>query len=102
MAILRGVTNWVQVTLPVLIGVILGIFVIIMVIMWLTDKGEGGGGTVEVADEPFDPMADGFPVPPLPGQTLPPSPRAGRAPVAATVSSSTGPGSGTTSEEDEK
>lgn len=28
-------------------------------------------------DKPFDPMADGFPVPPLPGQVLPPSPRSG-------------------------
>ena len=28
-------------------------------------------------DKPFDPMADGFPVPPLPGQELPPSPRSG-------------------------
>ncbi|MBV9023697.1 MAG: NADH-quinone oxidoreductase subunit NuoH [Streptomycetaceae bacterium] len=27
------------------------------------------------APEPFDPMAGGFPVPPLPGQTLPPVPR---------------------------
>lgn len=29
-------------------------------------------------DEPFDAFAGGFPVPPLPGQTLPPSPRADR------------------------
>ncbi|MEV7973596.1 NADH-quinone oxidoreductase subunit NuoH [Cellulomonas sp. NPDC089187] len=29
-------------------------------------------------DEPFDAFADGFPVPPLPGQQLPPSPRAAR------------------------
>ncbi|WP_454050841.1 NADH-quinone oxidoreductase subunit NuoH [Cellulomonas sp. Marseille-Q8402] len=29
-------------------------------------------------DRPFDAFADGFPVPPLPGQTLPPSPRAER------------------------
>jgi len=28
------------------------------------------------SDEPFDAFAGGFPVPPLPGQTLPPSPRA--------------------------
>ncbi|MEO3755977.1 NADH-quinone oxidoreductase subunit NuoH [Streptomyces sp. B6B3] len=27
------------------------------------------------AEQPFDPMAGGFPVPPLPGQTLPPVPR---------------------------
>ena len=29
----------------------------------------------EAADEVFDPMAGGYPVPPLPGQTLPPVPR---------------------------
>lgn len=35
-------------------------------------------------DAPFDAFADGFPVPPLPGQQLPPSPRAARA-VMATI-----------------
>lgn len=101
-AILRGVTNWVSVTLPVLIGVIVGVFVLVMVVMWLTDKGEEDRAAPEEGEEPFDPMADGFPVPPLPGQTMPASPRAGRAALAATVSSSTGPSTGTTSEEDEK
>ncbi|NLF04778.1 MAG: NADH-quinone oxidoreductase subunit NuoH [Actinomycetales bacterium] len=33
--------------------------------------------------EPFDAFADGYPVPPLPGQSLPPSPRAGRRAAAA-------------------
>lgn len=37
---------------------------------------------VEIA-ESFDPMADGFPVPPLPGQIMPASPRAGRMPASA-------------------
>lgn len=32
----------------------------------------------EPAEEPFDAFADGYPVPPLPGQTLPPSPRKAR------------------------
>lgn len=32
----------------------------------------------EPAAEPFDAFADGYPVPPLPGQTLPPSPRKAR------------------------
>jgi len=36
--------------------------------------------------QPFDPYKDGFPVPPLPGQTLPDSPRAQRAGVAAASS----------------
>lgn len=35
------------------------------------------------APEPFDAFAGGFPVPPLPGQTLPPSPRAARRAAAA-------------------
>ncbi|MCI6585165.1 MAG: NADH-quinone oxidoreductase subunit NuoH [Mobiluncus sp.] len=38
-----------------------------------------------VDNGPFDPMRDGFPVPPLPGQTLPDSPRAGRITVAASA-----------------
>lgn len=38
-----------------------------------------------VDNGPFDPMRDGFPVPPLPGQTLPDSPRAGRIKVAASA-----------------
>ncbi len=102
-AILRGVTNWVSVTLPVLVGVIVGIFVLVMVVMWLTDKGEDASGAPQDKEEKtFDPMADGFPVPPLPGQSMPVSPRAGRAALAATVSSSTAPAPGTTSEEDEK
>lgn len=35
-----------------------------------------------VHEEPFDAFADGYPVPPLPGQELPPSPRAGRIKMA--------------------
>lgn len=35
----------------------------------------------------FDPFADGYPVPPLPGQTLPPSPRRARAAREATSGS---------------
>lgn len=38
----------------------------------------------------LDAFADGYPVPPLPGQVLPPSPRAGRARVAAPVGAPAG------------
>ncbi|WP_406355697.1 NADH-quinone oxidoreductase subunit NuoH [Streptomyces hirsutus] len=40
-------------------------------------KGKEAGGAGEPGGEPasFDPMAGGFPVPPLPGQELPPVPR---------------------------
>ena len=103
-AVLRGVTTWVSVGLPTLFAVILGIFVIIMFVMWMGDRSEERRVAAAEAVEtpPFDPMADGYPVPPLPGQVLPPSPRAGRAPIAASVSSSTSPAPGTASEEDVK
>lgn len=42
-----------------------------------------------VADKPFDPMADGFPVPPLPGQVLPPSPRSGLLKVTPNIPAET-------------
>mgnify|MGYP006972114556 FL=1 len=46
-------------------------------------KGDAEGGEADDAgfvrpSEEFDAFAGGFPVPPLPGQTLPPSPRVSR------------------------
>ncbi|WP_063736794.1 NADH-quinone oxidoreductase subunit NuoH [Streptomyces sp. RTd22] len=38
-------------------------------------KGEAGPEVEEGPEPAFDPMAGGFPVPPLPGQSLPPVPR---------------------------
>ncbi|WP_420809368.1 NADH-quinone oxidoreductase subunit NuoH [Actinotalea caeni] len=63
--------------------------------------GTAKAGTGSAADaEPFDPFAGGYPVPPLPGQKLPPSPRKARVttPAAAPSSSETTVGAG----EDEK
>ncbi|MEU0844119.1 NADH-quinone oxidoreductase subunit NuoH [Streptomyces sp. NPDC005962] len=40
-----------------------------------TAKGEAGAAVEEGPEPAFDPMAGGFPVPPLPGQSLPPVPR---------------------------
>ncbi|GAA2076309.1 NADH-quinone oxidoreductase subunit NuoH [Streptomyces albiaxialis] len=38
-------------------------------------KEDGDGAEPAPHEKPFDPMAGGYPVPPLPGQTLPPVPR---------------------------
>ncbi len=102
-AVLRGATSFLSLSLPQLLGAIVAIFVVVMAVMWIADAREmrreaaAEKAAEEQAAVPFDPMAGGFPVPPLPGQTLPPSPRAGRAPIAATVSE--GP-SATREEED--
>jgi len=55
----------------------------------------------EAKDAPFDAFAGGYPVPPLPGQVLPPSHRRRmRETVAVSGPSSAGAGTGPTTEED--
>ena len=89
-AIIRAITQWVSLTLPQLIGGVAGIFVIALIVMWFSDSRDARKEALAQAEKQerlanFDPMADGFPVPPLPGQQLPPSPRANRVVTAAAL-----------------
>ena len=89
-AIIRAITQWVSLTLPQLIGGVAGIFVIALIVMWFADSRDARTEALAQAEKQerlanFDPMADGFPVPPLPGQQLPPSPRANRVVTAAAL-----------------
>ena len=84
-AIVRGITAWVEVSLPVLGAVIVAVFGLIMLIMWITDKGEPEQRP-KPSDEEYTGFADGFPVPPLPGQTPIASSRQGRNPIVVTPS----------------
>jgi NADH-quinone oxidoreductase subunit H len=63
-----------------LAGVVLvGVLVSFLVPEKKSQPGPGAGGPPTV----FDPFAGGYPVPPMPGQVLPPSPRAQRAAARA-------------------
>ena len=89
-AIIRAITQWVSLTLSQLIGGVAGIFVIALIVMWFADSRDARKEALAQAEKQerlanFDPMADGFPVPPLPGQQLPPSPRANRVVTAAAL-----------------
>ena len=89
-AIIRALTQWVSLTLPQLIGGVAGIFVIALIVMWFADSRDARKEALAQAEKQerlanFDPMADGFPVPPLPGQQLPPSPRANRVVTASAL-----------------
>ena len=89
-AIIRAITQWVSLTLPQLIGGVAGIFVIALIVMWFADSRDARKEALAQAEKQerlanFDPMADGFPVPPLPGQQLPPSPRTNRVVTAAAL-----------------
>ncbi len=80
---------WADVDLSTLlwwIAIPLGV-VLILLLVWPSKKEPE---PVAAGPKEFDPLADGFPVPPMPGQVLPPAPR--RRTVSATiVSSSTTP-----------
>nr|WP_281276132.1 NADH-quinone oxidoreductase subunit H [Xylanimonas allomyrinae] len=62
-----------------LVGVITGVGVVVVALatFWPERRKQPD----DAAPATFDAFAGGYPVPPLPGQTLPPSPRAARRPV---------------------
>ena len=73
-ALVRGITQFVQLSTPVLFGSVGGLFLIALAIIWLTDKPEPE--PIPASEREYTGFEDGFPVPPLPGQTPIPSPRA--------------------------
>ncbi|MGC5616570.1 NADH-quinone oxidoreductase subunit NuoH [Georgenia sp. Z1491] len=75
--IIQGVRQFSDLELWQLLAVIAGLLLVVMIVTFLLpEKKEPEPEPDE--PEPFDAFAGGFPVPPLPGQTLPPSPRADR------------------------
>lgn len=75
-AVMRAINNWAPQVNNYFFGVIFGVLVAVLVVSYLK-----GDKPAEVEGKPqgeFDAFAGGYPVPPLPGQVLPASPRAGR------------------------
>ncbi|KAB8167100.1 NADH-quinone oxidoreductase subunit NuoH [Streptomyces sp. 3MP-14] len=58
-------------------GGVLALLLVSLVVDFLRDRSDQReeAARADEPEEPFDPMAGGYPVPPLPGQTLPPVPR---------------------------
>lgn len=87
-SVMKGVQAWVTTSWLVLFAIMLGLILLIAVIVYLVatpTEDEEDEDAID-PDAPFDAFADGYPAPPILGQTLPPSPRAGRARVATPVS----------------
>ena len=59
------------------------VMVAAMVVILLWPGKDKNAAERQKGDRVIDPMADGFPVPPKPGEKLPPSPRSGRTVAAA-------------------
>jgi NADH-quinone oxidoreductase subunit H len=88
-AVLQGVQQFTDVPLSTVLWVIAGLAAVFVVATFVWPQREEA--EPEAARE-FDPMASGYPVPPLPGQEVAPSPRRMRR--AATVGAATGAGTG--------
>lgn len=80
-AILQGITLWGSSSFPVMVSVIAAVAIaVFFFVMWLTPAHKAKD---EEEPDIFDPFAEGYPIPPLRGQELPPSPRALRAAAAS-------------------
>jgi NADH-quinone oxidoreductase subunit H len=73
-AVLQGVRQFSDISLQTVLWVIVGIAAVFVVatFVWPEQKHDD---RADAQDQPFDAFAGGHPVPPLPGQELPPSPR---------------------------
>lgn len=88
-AAVQGVRQFTDVDLQTLLFVLAGLAVVGVVVSFLVPERRPAPADTG-PDEPFDAFAGGYPVPPLPGQTLPPSPRRLRARRAADEGTGTG------------
>lgn len=77
-ALIQGMRRLWDVDLRTLFGVLGGIVLVGLIVSFLVPEKKPEPEAARAEPEPFDPFAGGYPVPPLPGQVLPPSPRAQR------------------------
>lgn len=87
--LIQGVSAFTTIPRQTLLLGIAALFFVALLVIWFASPSEqkasaagSEDGFVHPEDE-FDPMAGGFPVPPLPGQELPPTPRAQRVEAVA-------------------
>ncbi|MFF5568372.1 NADH-quinone oxidoreductase subunit NuoH [Streptomyces sp. NPDC012623] len=73
--VLRNENYGFQQILLYVAGAIIALLLLSFVVDIFHDRKEKAAAENEAEPPAFDPMAGGFPVPPLPGQTLPPVPR---------------------------
>lgn len=103
--VIQGVRQFTDLSLQTLLFVLAGALVVFaLILLLIPDKKAGPPGeeskpgapgmATDQGEEPFDPYAGGYPVPPLPGQSMPPSPRKMKVtePAAAGTSEEEGDG----------
>lgn len=90
-AIIQGIGAFTDIDTQTVLIVLAAIFLVIFAVLWFVDgKGEDPGTKDLAEKQDFDAFSGGFPVPPLPGQELPPSPRAKRPPAYSSTAKEAG------------
>jgi NADH-quinone oxidoreductase subunit H len=73
--IIQGVRQFSDTGLTRLLVIIVAVLVVVLIVTFLIPEKKVPEEEEPAEPEPFDAFAGGYPVPPLPGQELPPSPR---------------------------
>ncbi|GIG30103.1 NADH-quinone oxidoreductase subunit NuoH [Cellulomonas marina] len=89
-AVVQGLRQFVDVDLRTLLFGIAGVFAVVFVVALVWPDAKRPQPPRRRGPQVVDPFADGYPVPPLPGQALPPSPRRARAMAAAPAAGPSG------------
>ncbi|PID54108.1 MAG: NADH-quinone oxidoreductase subunit NuoH [Micrococcales bacterium] len=84
LATVRGLTEFTDINVRTWLIPVIVVLVVATVVTALLPEGSDDDEDEAQAEAGFDPFAGGHPVPPLPGQSMPTSPRAARLPVRAT------------------
>ena len=96
-AVMQGLLRFTSVPLATILQVLAGAMAVAILLAWLMPllfPERKAAVRRRAAAQVIDPFADGYPVPPLPGQVLPPSPRALRAMADVTAAAAAAPDSG--------
>lgn len=80
-ALIQWANRVVELPFTATLLVIGGVFAVLLALVWFWPEKERPIGRKGGEEAVLDAFADGYPVPPLPGQTLPPSPRGRRTPL---------------------
>jgi NADH-quinone oxidoreductase subunit H len=96
-AVVQGVRQFSDIDVRTTLFVLAGVVVVLALGSLLIPEKQRAAAKARRGPEVIDPFAAGYPVPPMPGQVLPPSPRKERAAVAAGAAAAraddAGPGS---------
>jgi NADH-quinone oxidoreductase subunit H len=102
-AVVQGVRQFSDIDVRTTLFVLAGVVVVLALGSLLIPEKQRAAAKARRGPEVIDPFAAGYPVPPMPGQVLPPSPRKERAAVAAGAAAAraddAGPGSDPTTPE---